>query len=587
LRPSVLLTKLGSAFSDEGYLDVARQFYQQAVISSPRGATRARTGMARVCLAGAENPEAEQYAREALQMGKFQAKTLGIWPLLIAARVKQGKPTLDEELFASLNLNQEGRVKARAILAIVKSLRGYGDERWKEIARDWIDNEAAVDEIIEVELAKILLAEEKVIGKDERLIALSAHRILRSNQISPKELLAISKDLVSLSLQGGEDPAIDDLADKANRIFGGSHRAEVLHGMALAASSADANALAESILVGQLSASTEGTKQWGQDLWALATIEAAAGQYASAASRFLAMARQTEIPLRFRSQALILWAENTIASGTPVQAGELEAELSPLVDSAFDYRTILDLARDFSQASVPLDAIMNRLADVGGAKAREAFQAAATAPEKLAILIHLARRQHYDLDRRDELLQFWNGLGTTTQESLWSESEIYWELQSIIFMALVGSGQNGMAESLAIPIMEAPATPVLGLVHVGTALASFWLVRGMRARALEKFEWISTEHPTHRLAATSYYWTGLAHFIGQRNQAAVSSLLSVLRSARTCVTRKEMLLVLKAGVILGRLGHEIPPASRIAWNASPEELDEQISADVFLLNREI
>lgn len=584
LRPSVLLTKLGSAFFEEGYLDVAKQFYQQAVITTPRGATRARLGMARVCLAQADNASAEQYAREALQMGKFQAKTLSIWPLLIAARVKQEKPALDEELYASLNHNQKGRVKARAILSIVKSLRGYGDKRWRDIAEEWIENEASVDEIIEVELAKILLAEEKVIGKDDRRIALAAHRILRSAQVSPKESLSVSKELVNLSLLGGENPAINALADKAGRIFGESQRAEVLHGMALAASSADRADLAETILVRQLSGSPKGSTQWGQDIWALATINAGTGEYSVAAPRFLAIARQPEIPLRFRSLGLLQWAENIMASGALLPAEELESELSLLVDSAFDYRTILDLARDFSKSSVPLDSVMNRLADIGGTKAREAFHAAATSSEKLAILIHLARREHYDLDRREQLLQFWDGLDAREQESLWSESEIYWELQSIIFMALVGSGRHQAAESHAVEVMEAPGTPALGLVHVGIALASYWITSKQSARAIEQFERIAAEHPTHQLVATAYYWIGLAHLIGHRNMPAIRNFLAVLRTARNTTMRRERLLVSKSREFLQQMGEEVPAPTDNVWTPTQSQLDDQISSDIFLLN---
>ena len=134
IRPSVILSGLGNAFLDEGYINSARDFYQQAVLTSPNGASRARQGLAQIALAEDRNSDAEQYARESIQMGKFQAKTVAAWPMSVGARFKQGKNPLDEELFTSLNLNRDGRVRARAVHAIVKALRAHGDERWQKIA---------------------------------------------------------------------------------------------------------------------------------------------------------------------------------------------------------------------------------------------------------------------------------------------------------------------------------------------------------------------------------------------------------------------------------------------------------------------
>jgi tetratricopeptide (TPR) repeat protein len=235
VRPSVVLTRLGNLFLEEGHMDTARHFYQQAVLISPRGATRARQGMATVCMAATEDAEAEKYAREALQMGKFQAKTICCWETLITARAKQGKALLDAELFTSLQINQEGPVLARAMLTIIKALRGYGDLRWKQIAEEWINRPEVIDEIIEVEMAKILLSEEKLIGHDPRLIALSAHRIFRSDQVSPKEMVATAKDVTHMLLLDGDEPNVRGLAKKARRRFGNDLKGEVLHAIALGA----------------------------------------------------------------------------------------------------------------------------------------------------------------------------------------------------------------------------------------------------------------------------------------------------------------------------------------------------------------
>jgi tetratricopeptide (TPR) repeat protein len=252
VRPSVVLTRLGTVFMDEGYIDTAREFFQQAVILSPRGATRARQGMAKVCLANTENSEAEKYAREALLMGKFQAKTVCCWEQHISARAKQGKDLLDQELFTSLQLNQSGSVLARSVLVIVKLLRGFGDPRWKEIAVSWINRDEVIDEIIEIEIAKILLSDEKLIGHDPRLIALAAHRIFRSDKVSPKEMVATAKDVTHMLLLDADEPNVRGLAEKAKRRFGQALKGEVLHAIALGAMMASRHDLAREILHQQL-----------------------------------------------------------------------------------------------------------------------------------------------------------------------------------------------------------------------------------------------------------------------------------------------------------------------------------------------
>ena len=66
------------------------------------GAARARQTLARIALGSDDPATTERYARESLQMGRFKAKTVASWRLLVAARGRQDKRPLDADLVESL-----------------------------------------------------------------------------------------------------------------------------------------------------------------------------------------------------------------------------------------------------------------------------------------------------------------------------------------------------------------------------------------------------------------------------------------------------------------------------------------------------
>jgi hypothetical protein len=101
-------------------------------------ASRARQGLAAIALAEGHPAEAEKRARESLLLGKFQRKTIATWPLLIAARQRQGLRGIDADFLAALRQNPEPTVRARAILATAKTLRDHGDPAWEGTAAEWL-----------------------------------------------------------------------------------------------------------------------------------------------------------------------------------------------------------------------------------------------------------------------------------------------------------------------------------------------------------------------------------------------------------------------------------------------------------------
>jgi tetratricopeptide (TPR) repeat protein len=528
IRPSVVLYKLGNVFMNEGYVDVAKNFYQQAVIASPRGASRSREALARISLAEDSNDKAEQYSREALLMGKFQAKTVSVWGLLIAARVKQGKSALDKELFTSINLNAKGLVKARAIHAIVKNMRAYGDGLWKEIAEEWLQNEAAVDEVIEIELTKILLSEYKVMGSNPRIISRAAYRIFRSKKVSPMEMVASCKTIFQMELHNADkQPKISRLANAVERRFGASFKNEAIHAMALGAMHAKRHDTARKILSNQIIKIGIGTNQWGKDVWALARMENMLGNYSAAAENYLNFADQLNINERFRIQALLRWFEAVGKTSNEVETSIIISKLENVLKGITDYRVLLDTARDLVMAGSYLSNIANVVIDEAVSKASKAFHASDTPSQALRILIHLTRRQNYEFKAHSEIVSIWENLPVERRTWLWSREGIYWEYLALVFMAYTRIGDEKNAVKIAEEVIDSKDAPPEGYVFMGAAYANWLRRNGNLVGALETYDWVAQEVPTHPWASWAHYWLGLDHLASGRKIEAKQSFISV------------------------------------------------------------
>jgi tetratricopeptide (TPR) repeat protein len=527
VRPSVVLTRLGSVFLEEGYVDTAREFFQQAVLLSPRGATRARQGMAKVCQANSENSEAEKYARDALLMGKFQAKTVCSWEPLIAARAKQGKDLLDQELFTSLQLNQSGPVLARAILVIVKLLRSYGDERWKQIAFEWITREEVIDEVIEIEIAKILLSDEKLIGHDPRLIALAAHRIFRSDKVSPKEMVATAKDVTHMLLLDEDEPNVRALAEKAKRRFGAELKGEVLHAIALGAMMAKRHDLARELLVDRISVLPRGSKQWAMDISALARMEEVLENYTEAANHYLDFADTDGIQTDFRVQALLKWLNYIDAGGNSIDMEEVSVKLNRIIKGDLDFVVLLNIGRYLSYTA-SLKELCDQVILTSALKAQELFSAATTPEDAIYVLVRHTRKQYSDFRTYEAIISFWESLPAEKREWLWSEKAEYWEYFALLFQTYLELDQENQALQLASSIISSTSTPSNGRIWLGTAYANWQMSKGNKEEAFKHFDWLVKELPTHFNAAWGYYWKSVSA-LSSGNSALAKTYAAALR----------------------------------------------------------
>ena len=90
LRVSVVATRMGYLFLQEGEPEAAEEFFQKAIESAKGGANRARQGLAQIALARGELGKAFNTALDAIRMGKSKAKTISAWSTMIAARRQIG-----------------------------------------------------------------------------------------------------------------------------------------------------------------------------------------------------------------------------------------------------------------------------------------------------------------------------------------------------------------------------------------------------------------------------------------------------------------------------------------------------------------
>jgi tetratricopeptide (TPR) repeat protein len=122
MRISVVATRMGNLFLQEGEPEAAAEFFLKAIQSAKGGANRARQGMAMIAMARGEYAEAAETTAEAIRIGHYRVKTLPAWSIHISARRKQGCWRVNDRLIKGLE-KAPASLRARATLAIVTELR--------------------------------------------------------------------------------------------------------------------------------------------------------------------------------------------------------------------------------------------------------------------------------------------------------------------------------------------------------------------------------------------------------------------------------------------------------------------------------
>ncbi len=528
-RPTVALTKIANAFIDSGLTAEARPFLEKAILLSPNGAARARQVLAKLCLAADEPADAERYARESLQMGRFQAKTIPAWQLYLDGRARQNRvPILEPALFEALITHAKGRILSASALSVIRVLRAHGDPAWKLIAARILAKPDAGDPIILIEIEKSLHADAKVTLSETPLkLATRALRLFKAENASILEQIAHAKEYVRFSFDANKEPDLALLTRVADKRFGNTHALALRHTAALGAMLSRKYDRARQWLLSLLGDLTPGTESWGKATWALARMEGLLGRDAEAAFWYLEIGADESTPSRFRIQAMLLGFKFLGSSGGSVDVPKISTSVRAILASTTDFRVVLDAARQLGLAGNSFRILHDEAADRSILLADQAFTAAANPSDALSILEYLSRKFHCDLIKRDEdVLKRWERLTAVQKAEFQTVGGSTWyDYVAIVFKSFVSENREAEAAAIAAQIINSDTASSEGYVIVGSDYAVWLLRAGRKNEAFECFEWIAREAPTHCKAAVAHYWLAVRCLkAGEQNSAKASAL---------------------------------------------------------------
>lgn len=524
-RVSVVASRLGRLFEDEGELGVAGNFYDAALRESPGGACRARQGLARIKLATGDAHEAARLAAESIRVGGYAAKTIPSWPILIAARRKAGGWMIGERLLEGLQ-EAPPQVRARAILAIVRSLRSHDMRQWRNVLHQWSATEGAASPAVEVELRKLVLASTKVTAGNTELKRRAAERLLDAVGLSPIEWIAGAKEFLRASLVEGRSIDPESLVSRCAARYDARAAIRARHSLALSCVLAKRHDLARSLLERNLGDADDSSTQWGRSCWALARIATFQRDHVAAAELYRRYAEREESPQRLRLQARMLWAQELLKSGNAEALVLARESLEPVLASISDPVLLMDFARQIPERNADFKAWREAIFDRGAALARASFENATTPSVAAAVLAKLARRQVYDFDRAADAIRMWDGLSDAKRAWLWSKERSFWDYAGWILRAYIDASRADDAHRFARAWLDDPATPPEGRAIVGTPYARFLIRRGDARAGLALMEQIVTATPTEYDVAEAWYWLALAAHkrgdVAERNRCCES-----------------------------------------------------------------
>jgi tetratricopeptide (TPR) repeat protein len=509
-RASVVASRLGYLFLNEGEHTPAKEFFNDAVTVNPQGGSRARHGLAIIALAENNFAEAESRSREALLLGKFQGKTVGVWETLIAARQRAGKAGIDTDLIAGVNSSKTSTVRARSTLAIARGLRAYHDPAWENIAGQWLNAEGATHSTIATELRKLLNARLRLVSDDPLVQANNATQLLSSpGLLSRNEYVAAAKQVVRASLVSSQRVDISAIIEKAAALYGPRCRNLISHNLALACMIAQRHDLARPLLQAVISGSARNA-QYAKSLWALARMEAILQNHSTAAILYDRFANEPTIPLRHRLQARLKWLASVTTSGVSASTSQVKDALRSLTAGIADFDLLLDFARQVHQGPADLRDLATELFGRGETLARTQFAAANNPSIALGILFRLTRRQVYDFGLYQAAVDNWNGLTQRQRDWLWSPKTEFWEYLTYVHKAMSKLHRAGEAEALLDHYLTDSATPLEGRLGLLRSRAVSRIAAGLHNEALSIFLAMVSLAPMHRFCAEAYYWLALA-----------------------------------------------------------------------------
>ncbi len=525
LRPSVVATRMGFLFLKEGELAAADEMFQLAVNEVPRGASRARHGLAEIALAQNDVARAAALAEEAIRFGRYSAKTLPAWVTLISARRGMAKWRIPQGLLAGLNEATPG-VRARAVLVIVREMRKREMRQWEELALKWMGEEGGQFPIIETELKKMIVATWKTIPGHAEAKFLSADQLLRTKDLSRNEWLAAAKEKVRAGIWAGHGVDLESLIQHAETHYGGDSGPRTAHSLALSCMMAKRHDLARQLLERNISELSESTAIWRKSVWALARMENLIGRHAAAADLFRRFGGADAVPTVFRLKSFLLWLENAALTREGTDPVAVKRDIAQILARVEDPFVVMDFARQVRAGPAALRSWSGEIFARGEAEALRRYEAEADPAAAMDILFRITRRQVYDFRQYSKAVHLWEAMSPSRRNLLWSLRSTFWGYLGLLCVAYAKSATATAMEGFYAAWLNDSATPPEGWAQIGIPAGKWLMNRGRSAEAVSLYEKIVEKAPTHALAAAAWYWLALkAHNEGDiedRNRCAQS-----------------------------------------------------------------
>jgi len=510
IRKSVVASKLAQVFLSEGETSVAAEFFNSALHENPRGACRARQGLARIALQQDDYHEAEKRATEALHVGKFQAKTVSVWGILISARENLGKRGLRNEHARAILKIGSTQVRARTVFEVCKLLRSFGDSGWETLGNDWLRANGNDHGRIALELNKLKLADLRISASSAQSVARVSIRILASEHAQPSDIISSLKAYSQARLQMGKSVESHyRLVRRVKNRWGGRVARKSLHAMAKGAIESGFTDSAKAILHKELEIASIFSSAWGRATKALADLEYQSGDYSRAMKFYLQYAENAAMPERFSIQALLKCfdcVDQSAEEGADSQIRYLGSQMDSAVARIEDFSTLLDVGRDLSLRGSRFRSLRDRVVADATSKAVLAMNSASVPADYLNVLIKLTRREFSDFRKPDRVINRWNNLSDERRTWLWSEASTFWEYLSLVIKSHVYKRSYAQADGLAADYLNHDNVPNHGYVHVGAAYAFSLIAQDRFPELLEFYREMIQRSPTHRLSAQGYYW---------------------------------------------------------------------------------
>lgn len=520
IRASVIGHRLGNLFLAEGEPEVAKEFFLRAVEINPHGACRARQGLAKITYREGNFTEAEKWANEALLVGKGQAKTIGIWEILITARIRQGKTPILREHLAGVGSIRNPLVQERIVFEVIKCLRAHAISPDEVLQKSWLRRIHRSETLVSLEMNRLRLADAKR-QDDFKEITASAEAVILHPLLPPNLIRGAAKSYTMAWLKRGGNPARMEEWIESCRASVGEHKfPALLHSVARAAREAGNSALAAKWLKAIVEETPPSRQQWGISCALLAEIELERGNRNAACALLLRYGSQVRIPAQFRTKALLSAMNALDDSAPPNVARDVEEQFIEVIDGVSEPEALLLIARQLSFERRRFPKLFEQTVNRVEAAFLEPIKNAEDPRVVLTYLIQLTRKRYFDFYQHQKVVDQFLAMSEERLLWLWTPRNEYWEYLGIVYQSFLRTGDTHQAERLVQKYVEDAATPPTGRATLRVLWAQEQLRLGKKQVALEAMRQVVEEIPTHRVGAIAYYWLAVDSLIkGDTNSA--------------------------------------------------------------------